>query len=164
MKRILLSWVFFFLIIGSLYSQNHQLRPMTIDDSLNMIRLGDVQMSPDGKWVFFSKSELDWEKNKRTKKYVMIPASGGEAKIYIGEEGGSAFRFSPDGKYLSFKRSAGETQQIFIISLHGGEAIQLTNHKNDVDSYKWSPDASQIFFTAEEPMGEEEKKDNIFNP
>jgi dipeptidyl aminopeptidase/acylaminoacyl peptidase len=158
-KKFIISWVLFFLILGSLFSRNDQLRPMTIDDSLNMVRLADVQMSPDGKLVFFSKSELDWGNNKRIKKYFMIPANGGEARPYIGEAGGSGFQFSPDGKYLSFKRSAEKTQQIFIISLKGGEAIQLTDHINGVDSYKWSPDASRIFFTAEEPMGEEEKRE-----
>jgi dipeptidyl aminopeptidase/acylaminoacyl peptidase len=158
-KKIILILALFFFALGGLYSHNDQLRPMTIDDSLNMVRLGDVQMSPDGKWVFFSKSELDWGKNKRLKKYFIIPASGGEAKRYIGEAGGSAFQFSPDGKYLSFKRATDKVQQIFIMNLNGGEAIQLTHHKNDVGSYKWSPDASQIFFTAEEPMGEEEKKE-----
>ena len=114
MKKIILIWVLLFFIIGSLYSQNNQLRPMTIDDSLDMVRLGDVRMSPDGKWVFFSKSELDWERNERIKKIFLISASGGEARPYIGEAGGSAFQFSPDGKYLSFKRSADETEQIFI--------------------------------------------------
>lgn len=159
MKKIILNWVLFFLFFGVLYSQDNQLRPMTVDDSLNMVRLGNVQMSPDGEWVFFSKSELDWEKNKRTTKYFMISASGGEAKQYVGEEGGRSFQFSPDGKYLSFKRTNNKTNQIFIMSLNGGEAIQLTNHKNSVDSYKWSPDARQIFFTAEEPMNDEEKKE-----
>jgi dipeptidyl aminopeptidase/acylaminoacyl peptidase len=132
---------------------------MTIDDSLNMVRLDDVQMSPDGKLVFFSKSELDWEHNKRITKYFMIPANGGEARPYIGEAGGSEFQFSPDGKYLSFKRSAENTQQIFVMSLKGGEAVQLTHHANGVDSYKWAPDANRIFFTVEEPMGKEEKRE-----
>jgi dipeptidyl aminopeptidase/acylaminoacyl peptidase len=132
---------------------------MTVDDALNMVRLGNVQMSPDGKWVFFSKSELDWAKNKRITKYFMIPASGGEAVQYIGDAGGSSFQFSPDGKYLSFKRTVDKNSQIFMMSLNGGEAIQLTHHKNSINSYKWSPDSNQIFFTAEEPMGEEEKKE-----
>jgi len=132
---------------------------MTVDDMLNMVRLGNVQMSPDGEWVFYSKSELDWGKNKRKTTYFMIPANGGEAVQYIGENSGSLFRFSPDGKYLSFKRTVEKTSQIFIMNLKGGEAVQLTHHTNSVDSYKWSPDASQIFFTAEEPRGEEEKKE-----
>jgi len=132
---------------------------MTVDDALNMLRLGNVQMSPDGKWVFFSKSELDWGKNKRKMKYFLILARGGEAFQYIGEAGGSSFQFSPHGKYLSFKRAVDKSSQIFIMSLSGGEAVQLTHHKNSIDSYKWSADASKIFFTAEEPMSKEEQKE-----
>ena len=89
----------------------------------------------------------------------MIPASGGKAVQYIGDAGGSSFQFSPDGKYLSFRRTVDKNSQIFIMRLNGGEAIQLTNHKNSVDSYKWSADASKIFFTAKEPMSEEEQKE-----
>jgi len=132
---------------------------MTVDDALNMVRIGDVKMSPDGKLVFFSKSELDWKKNKRKKKYFMIPASGGEAIQYIGDAGGSSFQFSPDGKYLSFKRRVDKNSQIFIMSLGGGEAVQLTHHENNINSYKWSADAIQIFFTSEEPMSEKEQKE-----
>ena len=132
---------------------------MTVDDALNMVRLGNVQMSPDGKWVFFSKSELDWGKNKRNKRYFMIPASGGKAVQYISDSGGSSFQFSPDGKYLSFRRTVKKNSQVFMMSLKGGEAFQLTHHKNSVESYKWSPDASKIFFTADEPMGKEKKKE-----
>ena len=33
-------------------------RPMTVDDALDMVNVGGALMSPDGEWVFFSKSEL----------------------------------------------------------------------------------------------------------
>jgi len=158
-KKITLILVLSFFCLNILYSQDAELRPMTVDDALNMVRIGDVRMSPDGKWVFFSKSELDWKKNKRKKKHFMIPASGGEAIQYIGEAGGSSFQFSPDGKHLSFKRSVDKKSQIFIMSLGGGEAVQITHHKNSIESYKWSADSSQIFFTSEEPMSEEEHKE-----
>jgi len=159
MKKIILTWVIFFFGLSILNSQDTNLRPMTVDDALNMIRLGDVRMSPDGKWIFFSKSNLDWGKNKKIKKYFMIPAKGGEAFQFIGSAGGSSFQFSPNGKYFSFKRTVDKSSQIFVMRLNGGEAIQLTDHKNSVDSYKWSADASKIFFTAEEPMSEEEQKE-----
>ena len=45
------------------------------------------------------------------------------------------------------------------MSLQGGEAVQLTHHANGVDSYKWAPDAKRLFFIAEQPMGEEEKRE-----
>ncbi len=159
MKKFCLHFFLILLIIIPIYAQEPNLRPMTVDDALNMVRLGNAQMSPDGKWVFFSKSELDWGKNKRNKRYFMIPASGGKAVQYIGDSGGSSFQFSPDGKYLSFRRTVDKNSQVFMMSLKGGEAFQLTHHKNSVESYKWSPDASKIFFTADEPMGEEEKKE-----
>ena len=159
MKKIcLLCFLIVFIIIPT-YTQKLNRRPMTVDDALNMVRLGNILMSPDGEWVFFSKSELNWEKNKRRTKYFMIPASGGEAVQYIGSAGGSSFKFSPDGKYLSFKRTIENNSQIFIMSLKGGEAVQLTHHQNSIDSFNWSPDAIKIFFTAEEPMAEEEKKE-----
>jgi len=159
LKKIILSKILILFCLSTLCAQDANRRPMTVDDALNMVRLRDVRMSPDGKWVFFSKSELDWGKNKREMKHFMIPARGGKAFQYIGDAGGSSFQFSPDGKYLSFKREVDKNSQIFIMSLSGGEAIQLTHHKNSIDSYKWSADASKIFFTAEEPMSEEEKKE-----
>lgn len=53
-------------------------RPMTTDDGLNMVRVGNALLSPDGEWVFYSRSELNWEENKRDTTYYMIPADGGE--------------------------------------------------------------------------------------
>jgi len=159
MKKIILSLVILFFCLSILCPQDAKMRPMTVDDGLNMVRLGDVRISPDGNLIFFSKSELDWEKNRRIKKYFMIPASGGEAWQYIGDAGGSSFQFSPDGKYLSFKREVDKNEQIFAICLTGGEAIQITNHKNSVNSYKWSADASKIYFTAEEMKSKEEQKE-----
>ena len=79
-------------------------RPMTVDDALKMVRLQNVRMSPGGEWVFFSKSELDWDQNVRRQRHYLTSADGGAAREFIGQEGGSAFRFSPDGNYLSFLR------------------------------------------------------------
>lgn len=159
MKKIILYKLLFLFCLSILYAQDADLRPMTVDDAINMVRVGNVQMSPDGKWVFFSKSEPDWEKNTRKTTYFMVPASGGEAVQYIGNAGGSSFQFSPDGKFLSFKRRIDKNSQIFLINLDGGEAVQLTHHKNSIESFKWSADASQIFFTADEPRSEEEQKE-----
>jgi len=158
-KKIITILFCLTLIFSLVSAQEAKQRPMTVDDALNMVRLQDVHLSPDGKWVFFSKSELDWSHNKRIKKFFMILASGGEAQQYIGEAGGSSFQFSPDGKYLSFKRKVNKIEQIFLLPLTGGEAVQLTNHQNSIAFYKWSADASKIFFTADEMLSEEEQKE-----
>jgi dipeptidyl aminopeptidase/acylaminoacyl peptidase len=141
------------------WSLGAEKRPMTSDDALNMVRVGGALISPDGKWVFYSRSELEWDKNKRKTTYYMIPSEGGKAFQYIGEAGGSSFQFSPDGRYLSFKRTVDKRSQIFLLPTSGGEGVQLTKHANSVGSYKWSPDAKAIFFTANLPRTKEAEKE-----
>ncbi len=99
---------------------------MTTDDGLEMVSVGNALMSPDGQRVLYSRSELNWDDNKRETTYHMIPAGGGESFQFIGKDGGSGFQFSPDGDYLSFRRAVDEVQQIFVMRTNGGEAVQLT--------------------------------------
>ena len=145
---------------ASLLAQDPARRAMTVDDALDMIRIADVLMSPDGEWVFYSESALDWDENKRKKTYYMIPAGGGEAVPFIGDGGGASFRFSPDGKHLSFLRSVDGNDQVFWMWTAGGEAAKLTDHENGVESYEWSPDGRGILFTANEPLSEERQKEH----
>ena len=70
-------------------------RAMTTDDGLEMVSVGNALMSPDGQWVLYSRSELNWDDNKRETTYHMIPAGGGESFQFIGKAGGSGFQFSP---------------------------------------------------------------------
>ena len=133
---------------------------MTVDDVLRMVRLGNVLLSPDGTQVFYSVSELDWDKNRRRTRYFMVPFSGGEPRTYIGDAGGRSFRFSPDGGYLTFTRNVDDEAQVFGLPTGGGEAHQLTRHKGGVGSYRWAPNGSAIFFTAEETRSEEEQREH----
>ncbi len=145
-------------VMNPLLAEEKERRPMTTDDSLNMVSISSVLMSPDGEWVFFSKSELDWEKNKRKTKYYKISAQGGEDFQFISEAGGSSFQFSHDGKFLSFKRTVEKVSQIFLMPTSGGEGVQYSKHKNSAGSYKWSPDSKKIFFIAKKQRTKEEEK------
>ena len=138
-------------------------RAMTTDDGLNMVQVGNALMTPDGQSVLYRTSTLDWDKNKRKNTYHMIPATGGDAYQYISEEGGSDFKYSPEGTYLTFKRSAGEGKdkksQLYLMRTAGGEAIQLTKNKTSVGSYRWAADESALFFVATLPRTEEAEKE-----
>jgi len=131
-------------------------RPMTVDDALDMVNVGGGMMSPDGEWVLYSKSELDWGENERNSKWYMISSSGGDAFEYIGEEGGRSFEFSPDGKYLALSRTVDDNRQIFWMRTAGGEATQLTEHETSVGSFKWSDDSTKIFFSATDKRPDDE--------
>jgi dipeptidyl aminopeptidase/acylaminoacyl peptidase len=137
-------------------------RPMTTDDALAMVSVSPQAMSPDGEWVLFSKRKLNWDKNKFDTEIWLAPTDGGDAFRYLGDDGGSDFNFSPDGKYLTFKRSVGEgkksTTQLFWMRTTGGEATQLTKHATSVGQYTWSSDSTRIFFAAQDKRDDDEQQ------
>ncbi len=135
-------------------------RPMTTDDALDMVQVGDALISPDGGWVLFSRSELDWDENERKTTWWRVPSDGsGEPYRFIGDEGGSSFRFSPDGERLTFTRAVDGKAQLFVMRTDGGEAVQLSEHGTAVGSYEWADDGSRIFFVAADERTEEEEKE-----
>lgn len=135
-------------------------RAMTTDDALDMVSVGGATISPDGSWVLFSKSELDWDENERKTTWWKVPADGSqEPWQFIGEEGGSAFQFSPDGQWLSFTRTVDEKRQLFVMRTDGGEAVQLSDHETAVGSYQWTDDGARIFFVASHKRSDEEEKE-----
>jgi len=133
---------------------------MTTDDALNMVSVGGATISPDGTWVLFSKSELDWDENERKTTWWKVPSDGSEEPWqFIGEEGGSSFQFSPDGRWLSFTRTVDEKRQLFIMRTDGGEAVQLSEHETAVGAYQWTEDGTHIVFVAAHKRSEEEEKE-----
>jgi dipeptidyl aminopeptidase/acylaminoacyl peptidase len=159
MRKLIFTFLFAVCAAMFLSAEENNRRPMTADDALNMVRVGNALISPNGRWVFYSLSELDWKKNKRKSKYYMIPSDGGDAFQYIGEDGGNSFQFSPNGEYFTFKRSVEKKSQLFLMRTLGGEAVQLTKHKSSISSYKWSPDSTKIFFIAPQARSKEEEKE-----
>lgn len=159
-KGVLL--ILFFLALSSLlFAQEGKKRAMTVDDVLNMVRVGNPQLSPDGKWILFTKTTLNWEKNKWVSKLFMIPATGGEAFQYTAEEGDRSPQWSPDGKYIAFlRRGKGKKKysQIWLIRTTGGEAFQLTKHKASIISFKWTKDGKKIVFLSPDPVDPEVEK------
>jgi len=133
---------------------------MTTDDALDMVQVGGATISPDGSWVLFSKSELDWDENERTTTWWKVPTDGREEPWqFIGEDGGSAFQFSPDGVWLSFTRPVDEKRQLFIMRTDGGEAVQLSDHETAVGAYQWTDDGTRIVFVASHKRSDDEEKE-----
>src|SRR5580698_5774717 len=90
-------------------------RPMTFADMMQMRRLGDTDVSPDGKWLVYSVTDVDLAANSRTPKLWILAITGGEPKLLAGTQpGDGGARFSHDGKRLLFLSSRGGSQQIWV--------------------------------------------------
>src|ERR1700687_4390754 len=51
-------------------------RPMTFADLQRMKRVSDPQISPSGRWVMFSVTEVDLEKNSKVNHLWVVPLGG----------------------------------------------------------------------------------------
>ena len=94
-------------------------RPMTFEDMMQMRRLGATDVSPDGKWLLYSVTDVDLAKNAKINRIYIQEIEkeneGGEPKIVEGTQpGDDGARFAPDGKHILFLSSRNNTQQIFI--------------------------------------------------
>jgi dipeptidyl aminopeptidase/acylaminoacyl peptidase len=133
---------------------------MTVDDVLNIVRLKNVLLSPDGTKVFYATEKLDWSKNKYASTYFMCDADGKNTKIFLREGlDASRFRFSPDSRLLSFLSKQDKKEQIFLIPVNGGEAHNLTSHGVSVEDYQWLHDGRGLVFLADEARTPEEQKE-----
>ena len=106
------------------------------------------------------------EDEKSETRIWMVPAQGGGGDaIPMTAEGYSATRprWSPDGKYLSFQasRDEGETQ-VWVLNRLGGEAQQLTDVKQGISSYDWSPDGATLLLSIRDPEDEDaDERDGV---
>jgi dipeptidyl aminopeptidase/acylaminoacyl peptidase len=135
-------------------------RPMTAVDLIEVPRLGDPQLSPDGTQILFTRSEASWKANRDISHVYRVNADGtGLRPMTSGAEGESSPRWSPDGRRLAFlaKRSGAETAQVFVMDNDGGEARALTSHPTAVGNVQWARDGSGLYFLAAEARTPAEK-------
>ncbi|MDP9097464.1 MAG: S9 family peptidase, partial [Verrucomicrobiota bacterium] len=82
-------------------------RNITEKDLFDFVWVGDVQVSPDGGRVAFVRVTVNEKKEGYNTSIWMVGTSGNEMphRLTTGERDSSP-RWSPDGKYLVFTRSA----------------------------------------------------------
>src|SRR5206468_2694773 len=146
--------------LGALRGFAQTPRPMGLVDLLNVPRLADPQVSPDGRDVVFTRAEADWKSGRRTTHIWRARIGGGEPiQLTTGADSETDPRWSPDGKTIAFtaKRGDNEFAQIYLLPVDGGEARQLTTHASAASDLSWTPDGAALYFVAPEPKTAEEK-------
>jgi hypothetical protein len=68
-------------------------RPMTFADLMAMKRISDPQISPSGKWVMFSVTDVSLEKNTKVNHLWVVPLAGGPERQVTSNTGESFGRF-----------------------------------------------------------------------
>ena len=147
------------------------LPPMTAEDLYDFRFVADAQISPDGKRVAYVVRTVDREKNTYRSGIWLVPFEGGAGTRLTAGPGQDALpRWSPDGRSLAFASDRAATsddpkkrkpKNIFVLSLDGGEARQLTTGEEDCGELAWSPDGKRLAFTRKDAKPKDAKDDDI---
>src|SRR5437773_9958249 len=132
-------------------------RGITPEDYFSFEFASDPNLSPDGKLVAYLLTKIDRAQNRRNSSIWMAATDGSRApwQFTTSPQSSNSPRWSPDGKTIAFLSSRpAETAssssseqprtQIYLLSMSGGEAKRLTNLKNGVSQFRWSPDGARL--------------------
>jgi len=142
-------------------------RPITAEDLCKFKFVGDPQLSPKKDKIAYVLTHVDHKKDGYYS-FIYITDLNGEGRKftshYVKESlvKDTAPKWSPDGKKLAFRSNRTGKNQVWLLHIDGGEAIQLTDVKQGIGDFTWSPDGSQLAITINGEFklsNEEEKKE-----
>jgi dipeptidyl aminopeptidase/acylaminoacyl peptidase len=140
----------FSLLAGPILSGAAEKRPLQFDDLMKVQRVADPQLSPDGKWIAYTVSIVDKDKNSRNSDIWIIPAAGGEARPLTRSPGNDERpRWSPDGRAIAFVSTREGASQIYLLPLDGGEARKITQIATEAGGVSFSPDGKHVLFVSD---------------
>lgn len=131
--------------------------------------VGTPRVSPDGKRVLYTVSEpvMTADKSEFVSQIWMAETSGQNAgtrnniQFTFGEKSSTNPKWSPDGNWIAFTSNRKDNKNnLYLLSVHGGEAEPLTDVKSGVGNFHWSPDGRWIAFTMTDAKSEEEEKND----
>src|ERR1043165_649647 len=144
MKRVVT--ILTVLLIGLCSLAAAQNRTYTIEDLLKVRRVGDPQLSPDGKRVAFTVGDVNFDGNRVVNQIYTVSIDGGSIKqLTSGDRSSSAPRWSPDGKKIAYTTGS----QVWVMNDDGDHKDQVTKISTGAAAPVWSPDGKWIAFTSD---------------
>jgi dipeptidyl aminopeptidase/acylaminoacyl peptidase len=139
MRRLFLSLLFLTFALPAVAQAKH---PFTFEDMMKLKRVGEPEVSPDGKWVIFSVVDVDLEANTKTPHIWIVPLSGSDEKSNqekSGDQKSGVPHVSPN------LRDVGTTD------VESREHILIPDQ--DGDRPRWAPDGKRFAFLSTKEGG-----------
>ncbi|HEY5615690.1 MAG TPA: DPP IV N-terminal domain-containing protein, partial [Bacteroidota bacterium] len=125
-------------------------RPITFDDLIGMGRVGDPQISRDGKTVAFVVTYHNKTENRTNSNIYLVPTNGGEVRQLTSAKGANnSPRWMPDGTSIAFISTREGGAQIWVVPIAGGEARKISSISTGASGLVVSPDGKWFAFSSD---------------
>ena len=151
MRRLFLSLLVLAFTLPTLAQAKH---PFTFEDMMKLKRVGEPEVSPDGKWVIFTVVDVDLDANTKTPHIWIVPTAGGQEREIIADQDSHRPRWAPDGHHFAFLSTKEVGSQVWIAEFNYLDGTvtgvhRLTSITTEASGELWSPDGKNILFTSD---------------
>jgi dipeptidyl aminopeptidase/acylaminoacyl peptidase len=165
------------LLISFCESAQPQDKPrLTLDEFFNAVSFSAIDLSPDGHSIVIGTERADWDQQIFRNDLWLYRESGNEQLLTQLTQSGhdSHPKWSPNGQWIAFlsdrkipdqsgdesdKENKEGSDQIYLISPNGGEAIAVTRGQEEVHAFSWSGDSKTLYFATRNPWSKTPKNE-----
>src|SRR4051812_40151215 len=133
-----------------------QPQPLTPAQTLERRGIGELDLSRDGSRLAFTVTEPVKGNARQRNIWLLEIASGEVRQLTFSAKNDSSPKWAPDGQSLAFLSDRDGADQIYRLSMRGGEAEKITERKGRRRASRRPPDARHLAFRRAEPKGEGE--------
>jgi dipeptidyl aminopeptidase/acylaminoacyl peptidase len=140
------------MLAAALTSYGQGKRAMTVDDLITTIRVGDPQLSPDGKRVLYTRTTTALDTGRRNSDIWLVSADGSSAarQFIGGEKSENTARFTPDGRRVVFMSNRDGAFQVYAADSQGNNPKAITKISGGVQAPMIvSPDSKKVAFVSD---------------
>jgi acylaminoacyl-peptidase len=163
-------------VLTILASARGQRPPLTLDDFFNSVDIRAVKIAPDGHAVVVETRRADWAASRfRSDLWLYRERGNGSSMQQLTRSGhDSSPEWSPDGRWIAFlsdrpqpsppadeprsdDKEKKDVAQLYVIPADGGEAFPVTNGKEEVHAFAWTPDSCMLYYATRTPWSKEKE-------
>jgi len=135
-------------------------RMLTIDELIELPRLSDARISPDGAWVAFQRSEANWAKNRYDRSVCVVEVADTGNEISLpGFTVSASPRWAPDGDRLLVvgREEREDAAFVFVLSWPSLSIEARLPLPAGGHAFAWSPNGSSVTCVAAARAGADEE-------
>jgi dipeptidyl aminopeptidase/acylaminoacyl peptidase len=124
--------------------------PFTFDAMMQIARIDEAALSPDGKIVAFTVQTIDLPNNTKPKHVYVVPMDGGAPRRLTAEGNqNSQPHWSADSKRIFFISDRKDMPQVWSMNADGTDQKQITTIPTGIEDAIVSPDGKMMLLTSD---------------